>query len=90
MNKKQLIGAIENRLGCTKPQAAEALDATLTCIEDGLWDDGKVTISRFGTFFRRKRPARLVRVPSTGGTVDIPERYAVVFKISDQSAIRRG
>lgn len=89
MNKKQLIGAIENRLGCTKPQAAEALDATLTCIEDGLWDDGKVTISLFGTFFRRKRPARLLRVPKSGEKKPVPERYAVVFKISEANPLRK-
>ncbi len=84
MNKAQLIETVQKELGpeATKKQAAEALNAVLGAIQNGVIADEKVQIIGFGTFALKKRAARTVRNPKTGAPVAVPATSVVSFKAS--------
>ncbi len=83
MNKAKLIHVIQKELGAgaTKQHASDALHATLKAITSVVSQE-KVQIVGFGTFEKKKRPARIGRNPLTGRPMDIPESEHVAFKAS--------
>lgn len=82
MNKGQLIEAVASELGESKATVGRALEAIIDSIVDGIHKDSSVTISGFGTFVRKKRPARVGRNPSTGTRMEIKPSTTVNFKAS--------
>lgn len=88
MNKSDLVEAVASELGETKAAASRAVEAALRAIGEGVHNRGKVTISGFGTFERRIRPARTGVNPATGQKMTIPESVTVSFRASQ--ALREG
>ena len=82
MNKSQLIEAVAADLGGSKTNASRAIDAVIRSIKDGIESDDAVTISGFGTFIKKQRPARTGRNPSTGKPMEIKASKTVNFKPS--------
>jgi len=80
MTKEGLIDAIVNKIGCSKKDAAEALDAVLDTITKSLTSGDSVTITGFGTFSARKRAARSGVNPKTGEKIQIPAMTVPKFK----------
>lgn len=56
------------------------LDATLDEIDAALIQEGRVSLSGFGTFEVRERRSRTGRHPVSGQTLTIPPRRTVVFR----------
>lgn len=83
MNKGQLTEAVATELGGSKAAAARAIDAVIKSIQQGIKEDDSVTISGFGTFVKKARPARTGRNPSTGEPMQIEASRTVGFKASD-------
>ena len=83
MNKSQLIEAVASELGGSKAAASRAIEAVITSITRGVNKDNAVTITGFGTFAKKDRPARTGRNPSTGEPLDIKASKTVSFKASD-------
>ena len=79
INKAQLIDAIAPRFA-SRADAARALDAVLTGIEDALASGDSVTLVGFGTFERRHRPARTVRNPQTGEPIETQAKDVPAFR----------
>jgi DNA-binding protein HU-beta len=65
MNKSGLIEAVASRLSGGHADAARAVDAVLQSIAHGVREEGRVTISGFGTFTRKERAARTAVNPGT-------------------------
>ncbi len=84
MNKQELVAAVAQRAGLTKKDAAAAVDAFVEVVKNALKKKETVRLIGFGTFSVRKRAARKGRNPRTKAPIDIPERYAPVFKPSNQ------
>ena len=84
MNKAELTDAVQSQLGemATKKQAAEAINAVLNSIAEGLKTAGKVQLVGFGTFSSKVRAARKGRNPRTGEAITIPEATVISFKAS--------
>ena len=80
MTKEGLIEAIINKIGCTKKDASEALEAILDTITKSLASGDTVTITGFGTFSARKRAARQGVNPKTGEKLQIPAMTVPKFK----------
>ncbi|MDD5760858.1 MAG: HU family DNA-binding protein [Candidatus Pacebacteria bacterium] len=80
MTKEGLIDAIVNKIGCSKKDAGEALDAVLDSITKSLTSGDTVTITGFGTFSVRKRAARSGVNPKTGEKIQIPAMTVPKFK----------
>jgi DNA-binding protein HU-beta len=80
MTKEGLIDAIVNKIGCSKKDAGEALDAVLDTITKSLASGDTVTITGFGTFAAKKRAARAGINPKTGEKIQIPAMTVPKFK----------
>ncbi len=82
MTKTDLIEAIADKTELSKAKAADALNATIESITEGLnaKKDGKVTITGFGTFSITHRKARQGVNPQTGKKIKIAASNAVKFK----------
>lgn len=80
MNKGDLISSVASSAGITKDQAASAVSAVFSSIENTLKNKDKAAFIGFGTFSTAEREARQGRNPSTGATIQIPAKTQVKFK----------
>ena len=80
MTKSELINAIAEKANCTKKDAASALEATLSSIEEALVNGDKVSITGFGTFEVRERGEKTCLNPRTKERMTCPASKAPAFK----------
>lgn len=80
MNKKELIDTVARKVGFSKKCSEAAVDAVFAAITDALKNKDSVQIMGFGTFEAKHRDIRIGRNPATGEDVEIPARWAPVFK----------
>lgn len=81
MNKADLITAVAEKTGFTKKDVEQAINATVSSIEEALVGGDKVQLIGFGTFEVRERKARTGRNPrKPGETIQIAASKAPVFK----------
>ena len=80
MNKAELAEAIANKVGLTKNQTTEILDAVEETITATIKGGGEVTLTGFGTFSARKRAARMGVNPKTGAKIHIPAMKVPKFR----------
>ena len=72
MNKADLITAVAEKTGFTKKDVEQAINATVSSIEEALVGGDKVQLIGFGTFEVRERKARTGRNPrKPGETIQI-------------------
>lgn len=80
MNKAELVEALELRLGTTRKDATDAVEAVIDIIARSVAKGDRVAISGFGTFERVARAARTGRNPRTGTPVKIKKTTVPKFK----------
>lgn len=84
MNKRELEQRIAEKTLMTKVQTGKFLEAFQEAIEEGLREDGRVTISRFGVFNLAHRKEKEVVNPSNlKEKVKVPARDVPIFKVSE-------
>ncbi|MBI1351690.1 MAG: HU family DNA-binding protein [Actinomycetales bacterium] len=71
MNKAELIDAVATRLGHSKRDVTDIVDAFIEETKKAVVRGEKVAVSGFGVFEAQARKARLGRNPRTGETVKI-------------------
>ena len=71
VNRAELIDAIRDRLGASKSDAEDAVDAVLDTIQRAVAAGERVAITGFGVFEKVERAARTGRNPRTGQTVKV-------------------
>lgn len=81
MNKSQLVHRVADELRTSRLGAARLVDAVLEGIQQGLREDGSVTIAGFGTFEVKDRKARTGRNPHTGEPIQIQAGRRVGFRM---------
>lgn len=83
MNKAELIKKMANDAAISKTEASNALDAFINGVSKSLnQKEGKITITGFGSFSKRRRKARIGRNPRSGEEVKIKATNVVKFKPS--------
>ena len=81
MNKTELIKQMADDAGISTPAARDAMHALINGITEALKkENGKVTLSGFGTFLTSRREAHAGRNPMTGEPVRIAARNVVRFR----------
>ena len=80
MNKSDLIRKVSEKTEMSKAASERALNACLESIEDSLVNEGKLTLTGFGTFSVQDRKERKGRNPQTGEEITIPANKAVKFR----------
>jgi integration host factor subunit alpha len=82
MTKADLVELIYERIGLSKKEAGEIVEAVFAIVKDQLRDGEKVKISGFGTFVVNHKRARRGRNPQTGEPITIDSRSVLTFKPS--------
>ena len=80
MNKGELVNAMAEKVGLTRAQAGEALDAAIDTITEALKKGEEVKIVGFGTFTVAERAAGEARNPRTGEKVQVAASKTPKFK----------
>src|SRR5713226_3163839 len=82
MTKADLVDLIYERVGYSKKEDCEEVEAVFAIIRDSLRQSQKVKISGFGAFIVNKKHARRGRNPQTGEPITIGSRRVLSFKPS--------
>ena len=82
MTKKELSEKIHRKIGLSKRESAEIVEYFFQLLKNNLTAGNGIKLPRFGSFRVQQRKARKGRNPSTGETIEIGSRKAVVFKPS--------
>jgi len=82
MTKADLVELIYERVGLSKKEAGEIVEAVFAIVKDKLRNGEKVKISGFGTFAVNHKHARRGRNPQTGEPIMIESRSVLTFKPS--------
>jgi integration host factor subunit alpha len=82
MTKADLVDLIYERVGSSKKEACDVVEAVFAIIRDSLRQGQKVKISGFGTFLVNQKHARRGRNPQTGEAITIDSRRVLSFKPS--------
>jgi integration host factor subunit alpha len=82
MTKADLVDLIYERVGSSKKEACDVVEAVFAIIRDSLRQGQKVKISGFGTFLVNQKHARRGRNPQTGEPITIDSRRVLSFKPS--------
>lgn len=80
MNKQALVELVQGKLGGTKVQAEEVVDAIFDSIIATMKKGGEVSIAGFGIFSVKGRAARTARNPKTGETVKVAAKKVPKFR----------
>ena len=84
LTKKDLINSIYMQIGFSKSISENLINDFLSTILDNLKKNGKIKISKFGTFSIRNKKSRLGRNPLTKEKKIISSRNVVLFKASKE------
>lgn len=79
MNKAELVEEVAGKVGLTKRETDNVIDAMTSAITDSLKKNEKVTLVGFGTFQVMKRKARKGVNPQTREAINIRARKVPKF-----------
>ncbi len=82
MTKAEIIAHIYEKVGFSKKEAADVVEATFEIIKGRLEAGEKVKISGFGNFVVNTKRPRKGRNPQTGDEIIIEGRKVLTFKPS--------
>ena len=80
MNKGELVAAVADKVGLSRGQAGEVIDAAINAITGALKRGQEVKIVGFGTFVVTDRAAGEARNPRTGEKVKVPASRTPKFR----------
>ena len=84
LTKKDLVNIVYMQIGFSKQISESLIDELFSLIIKNLKMEGKIKISKFGTFSVRKKNLRVGRNPKTKEKKIISERNVVLFKASKE------
>lgn len=85
-SKGELVAAVAEKAGLTKPEAANAIEAMIKTIKTQTDAGVIVKIAGLGKFEKKTRAARLGRNPQSGAEIHIPETTVLTFKAGKPKA----
>lgn len=82
LTRADLAEAINRKMGFSRAESLDLVEAILTKMSDALEAGENVKISGFGSFVLRDKRQRIGRNPKTGIEVPITPRRVVTFRAS--------
>lgn len=82
MTKAEIAQVIHDRVGLSKKESGQIVEAVLDEVKKALEQGEDVKISGFGHFMVRDKHARRGRNPKTGDDITISSRRVVTFRAS--------
>jgi len=80
MNKAELVEEVAGRVGLTKKETNNVVDAITSAITDSLAREERVTLVGFGTFQVMERKSRKGVNPQTREAINIPAKKVPKFR----------
>ncbi len=82
LTKKDLVNQVYMQIGFSKQISENLIDEFFLLLTESLKKEGKLKISKFGTFVIRSKKSRIGRNPKTKEAKTISKRDVVLFKPS--------
>jgi integration host factor subunit alpha len=82
MTKAEIIARVYEKVGFSKKEATDVVEATFEIIKESLAKGEKVKLSGFGNFLVNTKRPRKGRNPQTGEEIIIEGRRVLTFKPS--------
>jgi DNA-binding protein HU-beta len=82
MTKSQTIGALAEKLGKSKKEIVEMMDALVNLAYAETKKNGEFTIPGIGKLLKKHRAARMGRNPATGEQIQIKAKTVVKFRVA--------
>lgn len=79
MIKKELIDEVSNKTSLSKMVVRKILETAFSQIKSSVSDGQNVTLVGFGTFSKKTRKGRLVKIPTTGEKIRIKNKNVIKF-----------
>ena len=84
LTKKDLVNQVYMQIGFSKQVSENLIDEFFLLITENLINEGKIKLSKFGTFSIRSKKSRIGRNPKTKEIKTISRREVVLFKPSKE------
>lgn len=85
MTKSELLQALADKLGKTRKEASEMMDALVEMVYQVTKKEGEFTLPGVGKLVKKNRPARMGRNPATGEQIQIPAKTVIKFRVAKQA-----
>jgi DNA-binding protein HU-beta len=82
MTKSETLNALAEKLGKTRKEAGEILDAVVGLAYEETKKSGEFTIPGLGKLLKKHREARMGRNPATGESIKIAAKTVVKFRVA--------
>jgi DNA-binding protein HU-beta len=85
MTKSELMQALADKLGKTKKEVSEMLQALVDMAYVETKKSGEFVIPGLGKLLKKHREARMGRNPATGEQIQIPAKTVIKFRVAKQA-----
>ncbi len=85
MTKSEILQQLAEKLGKSKKEVSEFMDAMVAMAYQVTKKEGEFTIPGLGKLVKKNRPARMGRNPATGEQISIPAKTVIKFRVAKQA-----
>lgn len=85
MTKSELLQALADKLGKTRKEAGEMVQALVDLAYAETKKNGEFVIPGLGKLLKKHREARMGRNPATGASIQIPAKTVIKFRVAKQA-----
>lgn len=82
MTKSEVLNAIAEKVGKSRKEVAEFVDALVSVAYQETKNSGEFTIPGLGKLLKKHREARMGRNPATGESIKIAAKTVVKFRVA--------
>ena len=82
MTKSETLQALAEKLGKTRKEAGEMLEAVVNLACEETKKSGEFTLPGLGKMVKKHRPERMGRNPATGASIKIPAKTVLKFRVA--------
>lgn len=82
MTKSETLQALADKLGKTRKEVSEMLEAVVALAYQETKKSGEFTLPGLGKLVKKARAARMGRNPATGASIQIPAKTVVKFRLA--------
>ena len=81
MTKSEILQALADKLGKSRKEVTEFMDAMVDLAYSVTKKEGEFTIPGLGKLLKKHRDARMGRNPATGASIQIPAKTVIKFRV---------
>jgi DNA-binding protein HU-beta len=81
MTKSEILQGLADKLGKSRKEVSEFMDALVSMAYTVTKKEGEFTIPGLGKLLKKHRDARMGRNPATGASIQIPAKTVIKFRV---------